>query len=217
MTEGSAAMPSSTSPIYPSCAKARQRERQLLISSTCSMISANNLASMKSGSSARRLLPSRNSSRATISLWTGWWVRILGAAGKVASGISSREIRGLPAGWVPGSRHGQAAEVSRAATTPGAARAGGSERQREESGWLERSAASTLARAVPTVSRGCKPSSGGAAGWSPQAGGARCHKWCDSLLSLNQAGVMHTAEANRDFFISYTSSDRAWANGLLPL
>ena len=27
----------------------------------------------------------------------------------------------------------------------------------------------------------------------------------------------HKAEANRYFFISYTSSDRAWANGLLPL
>ena len=74
-----------------------------------------------------------------------------GAAGKVASGISSREsVASRPDGF-PVAAACQAAEVSRAATTPGQPEPEGLN-AKEESGWLERSAASTLARAVPTVS-----------------------------------------------------------------
>jgi hypothetical protein len=62
--------------------------------------SANNLVSMKSGSSVPgRLLPSRNSSRATISLRTAWWVRILGRR-CWKSDFRDKQVanRGLPAG-----------------------------------------------------------------------------------------------------------------------
>src|SRR5215204_976045 len=59
----------------------------------------------------------------------------------------------------------QAAEVSRAAYYAWVARAEGLNANARRPGWSVRSAASTLARAAPTVSRGCTPSSGGAAGW----------------------------------------------------